>query len=57
MIVINHGQDGILICGKSNSINYCDFHYHGITIIPILPNSTTGSTLCIDFSVTPVDMK
>ena len=28
-------QDGISIFGKSDGINYCDFHHHGITIIPI----------------------
>ena len=28
-------QDGISIFGKSDGIDYCDFHYHGITIILI----------------------
>ena len=43
--MINLCQDGISIFGKSDSIDYCDFHYHGITIIetycPSLCTTTT----------------
>ena len=33
--MINLCQDSISIFGQSDSIDYCDFHYHSITIIPI----------------------
>ena len=36
MIMINLCQDGISIFGKSDGIDYCGFHYHGITIMLIL---------------------
>ena len=43
MIMINLCLDGISIFGKSDGIDYCDFYYHDIMIIPIiLPNSRVG---------------
>jgi len=35
MIVANIDHHGISVLWKFDSIDYCDFHYHSITIISI----------------------